>query len=107
MPRPFGARSTCISWATGPTMRANSSHSPRMNIRRIPGRTTTPGLCWRPIPPHRDVVAKGHSAGAQAPRSRRWVWALSRESDSPPDASVKTWRGLTIAPGHRCGPYDK
>ena len=43
MPRPFGARSTCISWATGPTMRANSSHSPRMNIRRIPAARLHPG----------------------------------------------------------------
>ena len=24
-----------------------------------------------------------------------------------PDASAETWRGLTIAPEHRCAPYDK
>ena len=52
-----------------------------------------------------------HSSSRRCPLpgdvSRSAASPLSLPSDSSPGPSADTWRGLTIAPEHRCAPYDK
>ena len=81
---PCGVRSASILWAIGPTTRGNSSCSPRMRTRSMPGLTTTPGRFWRRTLLRRDVVAQPRVVGAPMPRSRPWLQPLSWGSDSSP-----------------------
>lgn len=76
---PGSAPSTCIRWATGPTIRGSSSSSPRTRIRRMPGPTITLGSSRTPVPlravgPHPET---GHGLDLRtAHRVRRVAWAV-------------------------------
>ena len=92
-PRPFGAHSTSIPWATGPTMRASSSCSPRIRTRTIPGGTITPGPFWKRTPRLRDAVVQARAVGAQAPPLPPWLRPLSWDSDSDSFPTSQRRRG--------------
>ena len=81
-------------------MRASSSSSPRMRTPRMRGLTTTPERCFERI--HRRRADVGPPRDSPSPAS-----PPSLRSDSSPAHSAETWRGLTVAPEHRCAPYDK
>ena len=59
----------------------------------------------KPSPPRRRGA--GPRSGRSGTMLASLAAVLALTLGLVPDASAETWRGLTVAPEHRCAPYDK
>ena len=88
---------------TAPATRGVSSCSRRARIRTTRGRTFTRVRCSAPVRPPRS---RRRAPPGAHPGSYSTILAGVLAFGIARNASSETRRDLTVAPEHRCGPYD-